>query len=100
MKEVVNKIDAIEAVYKIMPIEYRVFATETKQLCDRKELVSALEALPLADVVQGEWIMHIDDLFPQESTQECSNCHEHETIFIRNSNYCPNCGARMKGGVE
>lgn len=53
MKEVINKIDAIEAVYKIMPVEYRVFATETKQLCDRKEFVDALETLPSAD---AEWI--------------------------------------------
>lgn len=44
---------------------------------------------------RGEWIMHIDDLYPEDSTQECSNCHEHETIRIYNDNYCPNCGAKM-----
>ena len=52
---------------------------------------------PSADAVHGEWIMHIDDLFPEESTQECSNCHEHETIKICNDNFCPNCGAKMDG---
>ena len=44
----------------------------------------------------GEWIYHIDDLFPGESTQECSLCHEHEYIKLNNENYCPNCGARME----
>ena len=44
----------------------------------------------------GEWIYHIDDLFPEESTQECSLCHKHEYIKLNNENYCPNCGARME----
>ena len=58
-----------------------------------------LDALS-ADAVQGEWIMHIDDLFPCESTQECSVCHAEQTISISDDNYCPNCGARMKGGDD
>lgn len=44
---------------------------------------------------QGEWIYHIDDLFPAEGTQECSNCHQEEKISLCNENYCPNCGAKM-----
>ena len=44
---------------------------------------------------QGAWIYHIDDLFPAEGTQECSNCHQEEKISLCNENYCPNCGARM-----
>ncbi len=45
---------------------------------------------------QGEWIYHIDDLFPAEGTQECSNCHQEEKISLCNENYCPNCGAKMQ----
>lgn len=37
----------------------------------------------------------IDDLFPAEGTQECSNCHEEEHITLCNENYCPNCGCKM-----
>ena len=44
---------------------------------------------------KGKWIMHIDDLFPAESTQECSKCHAHQTIKI-DDNFCPNCGAEME----
>jgi len=54
--------------------------------------------LPTVDAVpvkHGKWIYHIDDLFPSESTQECSVCHEHECITLCHENYCPNCGARM-----
>lgn len=47
------------------------------------------------EIKQGKWIYHPDDLFPAESTQECSICHEEESISLCNENYCPNCGAKM-----
>lgn len=50
-----------------------------------------------AEVKHGYWIYHFDDLFPSESTQECSVCHEEEGMTICNENYCPNCGAKMDG---
>lgn len=49
-----------------------------------------------ADRPKGEWIMHIDDLFPCESTQECSVCHAEQLINGNDDNYCPNCGADMR----
>lgn len=58
-----------------------------------------LGELPPADVrenVRGEWILHIDDLFPEESTMECNQCHEHQPVTI-DDNFCPNCGADMRG---
>ena len=53
-----------------------------------------------ADRPKGEWIMHIDDLFPCESTQECSVCHAEQLINGNDDNFCPNCGARMKGADD
>ena len=53
---------------------------------------------PAADaalVRHGHWIYHPDDLFPNDSTQECSYCHAEESLTLYNENYCPNCGARM-----
>ena len=44
----------------------------------------------------GHWIKHIDDLFPADSTIECSVCHEEQYTTI-DDNYCPNCGAKMEG---
>ena len=43
----------------------------------------------------GKWIYHVDDLFPAESTIECSICH-HEQPLIIDDEYCPHCGARME----
>lgn len=56
-----------------------------------------------ADVTQvrhGHWIYHPDDLFPNDSTQECSYCHAEESLTLYNENYCPNCGARMDEVIE
>ena len=63
----------------------------------------AILKIPAADVApvrHGRWIYHIDDLFPGDSTQECSCCHEEEYLTLYNENYCPNCGAKMDGGAE
>ena len=53
----------------------------------------ALEERP-----EGEWIMHIDETFPNESTQECNVCHAEQTICGNDDNFCPNCGAKMQIG--
>ena len=62
-----------------------------------------IEIIPSADVApvrHGRWIYHPDDLFPGDSTQECSCCHEEEYLTLYNENYCPNCGAKMDGGAD
>lgn len=46
-------------------------------------------------IQRGEWIMHIDDLFPEESTEECSGCHEEQRITGNDDNFCPACGLPM-----
>ncbi len=59
----------------------------------------AVKALPSADRPQGEWIISSKDSI-------CPICGKDEAEFICGtedwygyglSNYCPNCGARMKG---
>lgn len=62
------------------------------------EGVKIINQFPSADVApvrHAHWIYHPDDLFPHDSTQECSLCHEEEYLTLDNDNYCPNCGAKM-----
>lgn len=47
-------------------------------------------------LVRGRWIYHINDKAPELSTQECSRCHEHVSIGIKNEEKCPNCGCCME----
>lgn len=64
----------------------------------KRQYEAALEEIQRlkSDRPQGEWIVHFDDLFPEESSIECSVCHEEQPLGI-DDNFCPNCGARMKG---
>ena len=60
-----------------------------------------IESLPPAqpERKKGKWIKHIDDLFPAESTIECSECHHEQPLTI-DDNYCPNCGSFNGGENE
>ena len=80
---------------------------------DKAFIIGAIEEAPTIDavsVVHGEWIKHKErteingkfiDFFPAE--YECSNCGLREAHYFINSkphNYCPNCGAQMKGADD
>ena len=60
------------------------------------EAVEAIKALPSAEAVQGEWGHMIAD--GKDGSHwyeyECSRCGE---VVLRPYNFCPNCGAKMKG---
>jgi len=59
--------------------------------------IDEIESLPTIEERKvGHWIKHFDDMFPGDSTIECSVCHEEQYTTI-DDNFCPNCGARMKG---
>ncbi len=58
-----------------------------------KEILKALEDTPTADVFEvrhAAWIKHKEDCLEYR----CSVC---EYELCRNTNYCPNCGAKMDG---
>lgn len=46
-------------------------------------------------VKHGRWINHFDDIWPEESTMECSLCHKEQGMGMLDTNFCPNCGAKM-----
>lgn len=58
--------------------------------------LSKIRKFPSADVepvVHGKWI----ELEPEIALYACSCCN-HNFLLRMNSNYCPNCGAKMDGG--
>lgn len=63
------------------------------------DVYKALEAVPTADRPQGEWIETVDGTM-------CGNCeaypYDDGEYHIANwhSDFCPNCGARMKGADD
>ena len=68
----------------------------TKEYSLVSKMIEILENAPTIESRKnGEWIKHIDDLFPTESTIECNVCHHEQPLTI-DDNYCPNCGLKLK----
>lgn len=68
-----------------------------------KDVAGYIEHLPAADVVEvvhGEWIVDRafgNDVMSGEQMVICSVCGK--GIFWGKQKYCPNCGAKMDGGI-
>lgn len=88
-KDIIYREDAIEALKGRENI-----------LHDAYTAVAIIRSIPSADRPQGEWIDKGDYAV-------CSNCGTHSgTQFDgiepvpRKTNFCPNCGAKMKGAED
>lgn len=75
-----------------------------KSMADLTSLREVLEDTPTADVAEvrhGKWQPCYEDWRKQIEGDECSACgFQHYGTNIRDYPYCPNCGARMDGGVK
>lgn len=62
------------------------------------EIVCDLPAADVEPVVHGEWLLkHIG----AGHYWECSICHTNPCIYVtQHTKFCPNCGAKMDGGVN
>ena len=94
MSDLIRRQDAIDACRSVVDN----INSPTDQQIGAEYCLDLIKEIPSAEpeLEKGKWIFHIDDLFPEESTQECSVCHEEESIKIQNDNFCPNCGATMR----
>ena len=90
--DLIKRSDAIDELMHIIP--YKLYHNgEYIFLLNKRECLKVIKAIPSADKPQGEWTN------AGILTVHCSNCksefHELEAM-----NYCPNCGARMKGADD
>ena len=97
VEDLISRADAIEVGNKIIE-ELSLSSIDWDDLKYwAKEL---FEALPSADRPKGEWIAVEDDC--ENIYWECSNCEDAFYLEVgtpksNNYNYCPNCGADMRG---
>lgn len=95
MNDYISRQAAIEKIHSEFD-ECLVWDESGKHTADEVERI--LDRIPPADVrpvVRGRWIVHYDDIWPTESTQECPECHEEVSLLI-DCKFCPMCGADMK----
>ena len=90
MKDTIYREDAVKAVLGITMYENRV---------PIGTVIYNIKSLPSADRPQGEWKRRlVDNGFNADWV--CSECgYRVKTDFV-SFNFCPNCGARMKGADD
>lgn len=69
-----------------------------------EKLINSVPAADVAPVVHGRWVRIYEDGEPAIGQHKigvcCSKCMKMPKDKITESDYCPNCGAKMDGGKE
>ena len=66
--------------------------------CETDRLVNAIYNAGYRKQSEGEWVFNRGRTYG-EPAYYCSECFKGESAYGFD-NFCPNCGARMKGGAE
>lgn len=100
MSDLIKREDAIEALGEC-PYNWTDTEAEVQAVNDWEFYKSAIEAVPSADRPSGEWAIYFDKVENgmggtyRERRWYCSACGKWQTYG--ETDFCPNCGARMKG---
>lgn len=87
MNDLISRQAAIEALYHVDEYNSRS--------------VEAIKKLPSAEPKRGRWIHHPEIGWGE--TWLCDQCGEKTTSTVMGkprANFCPNCGADMRGGQD
>ena len=104
MAEYIEREATIELLQSLGSRDYR---REKGTIQEAIKMVSFPEYTPSADVApvrHGRWEDSIDEWFGTD-VYTCSKCRE-SYVLVEGTpkenlwNYCPNCGAKMDGGIE
>ena len=89
MEELIRKSDTLETYAEL----YDIFDDNKAIQEELHKVYDKLNDIPAVEPKKGKWIGARIRHYPG---YECSLCHYGVQPW-NNTNYCPNCGARMKG---
>ena len=99
MSDLISRQNAIDALGEEPPVWY----DGDDEIAERNQWrrdKAAIESLPSAEPKTGEWIDRSDGgriKYPWWESCKCNQCGEYGSGAY---NFCPNCGARMKGADD
>lgn len=92
MRDLIKRADVIKAIEELRKEPHWLHDGDDYRVCGLSEAEDAIERLPSADRPQGEWIDRSGGI--EGAWNYCSVCGEQAIDLY---DYCPNCGARMRG---
>ena len=102
MSDLISREALLNAMDKrYLYVKKRVPDTLRQGFVQMEKLIKKQPTIEAVPVVRAEWKLKQGD---EGIHWYCSKCREEALFDIFNyqekSNFCPNCGARMKGGAE
>ena len=105
MGDLIERQEATDALRKMQT--YKLFSGDDMLLIDQAGAMTELMLLPPAELkrIRGKWIYGEDSIADCVDGYRCDQCglfvpwdYTHKSIdYIKDYNFCPNCGAMMEG---
>lgn len=93
MSDYIKRDDVIKVIRECRPWHF----------CELVSILSAIKDIPAAEPKSGKWIKDICE-YDRVYHFKCSVCGEWNGLSVEEwnwtPNFCPNCGARMKGADD
>ena len=104
MSDLIDRQEAINAVKKVDMQVYEGNAAVGRRLyLTQDEMIAIIESLPSVESEQktGKWVYDgIRGRFPACKCSICGHYENADWALLQGVNYCPNCGADMRGDDE
>lgn len=91
MAEYISREDAVDE------LQVKVFHNLTDEYYGTMQVLNELPAADVVPVVHAYWIPQKENHEFKEAWMKCSACGYPVSMWTGNTNFCPNCGAKMDG---